>query len=345
MYRYYSLQPADPISLRMQIAPYSDGKNHSPLIFVNEIFKPIPGFNDRYFISTLGRLYDSRNCHQCVPIFTNYIKYTLYYEKKEFYQETAQRLMMTTFNPIPNMENLYIVFLDHNPYNLLLYNMKWMNSKEKQQYMVNDGIGNVGANHYQTKYTEQQTRMICELLKKGYKPYEIQQMIPDLPEDENFGKYCTRLRNGTGWRHIACEYGLEIVNKRFTDDFVHSVCNLLAQNKTNKEIANIMGVEMNTRLSSLCAHIRGHQESYRKFILQHPDIPYTPTETLEDIDYIAKMYKSGCNPYQISSYSKKKMLVSSIKFILKKLSQAKEGDGIVYEIAKNYNLIGSEIIF
>ena len=329
---------ADPMSLRMQIAPYSDGKCHCPVVYNYEIFKPVPGFNNRYFISTLGRLFDTRQCAHCVPIIGKEVKYTLRYAENDFFQETAQRLMMKTFNPVPNMDNLYIVFLDHNHMNLLLSNMKWMNASEKQQYMVDCGIGSVGENHWQTKYTEVQIRQICELLKQGKKSYEIQKLLPDLPKDENFVKVCMRLRTGRGWKHVACEYGLGAINKRFTDDFIHSVCNLLAQNKSNKEIAAKLGVEMNTRLSSLCAHLRGHQESYRKFILQHPDIPYTPTETLEDIEYIAKMHKNGYTPDQISMYSQKKMFVTSINFILKKLAQSKEGDGIVYEIAKKYDI-------
>ena len=329
----------DALSLRMQVAPYTDGKCHCPVIYTYEIFKPVPGFNNRYYISTLGRLFDIKQCAHCVPTISTYVRYTLRYGNNDFFQETAQRLMMMTFNPVDNMKNLYVVFLDHNPMNLLLSNMRWMNSKEKQQYMVDDGIGNVGANHSQTKYSEDKIRQICELLQQGKKPYEIQKIIPDLPEDKNFTKVCTRLKTGRGWKHIACEYNLEPTNKKFSDDFVHSVCNLLAQNKTNKEIAAILGVEMNMRLSSLCAHIRGHKESYRKFILQHPDIPYTPTETLDDIEYIAKMHKAGYNPYQISTYSNKKMFVSSINFILKKLSQAKKGDGIVYDIAKKYDLV------
>lgn len=347
---------ADYLSQQMQMAPYADGTYRQPVVFVYEIFKQVavPSL-ERYYISNMGRLFDTEKMCHCIPLKRDKgsIYYTIrwgYNGVNDFCQKSAQWFMMMTFKPIQNTEGMSIVFLDHNPANLDLDNMEWMNYNQKQQFMVNSGIGSVGENHYQTKYTENQIRRICQLLEKGMKSNQIKLIMTDLPNDPLFDDVCTRLRTGAGWKHVACDYNLTKLNERFGDEFIHKVCDLLEQGKSNKEIAEKLGVEYNVRLQSLCAHLRGHKPTYQRFLDAHPNIPLVTAESrgisLEVTEKIAKLMSEGYKNWEIIQKLKSiepRLNNSSLSKITQRLKFPKDKNVKGYDIAKKYGLIQNGI--
>ena len=294
----------DDQSIMMQRAPYSDGVNHAPIIFNYEIFKPVPGFNNRYFISSLGRLFDSKYQWHCKPVIGRYVRYYLQYGPNDFTEESAQKLMMITFKPDPEMENKMIVFLDQNPMNLVLDNLVWMTISEKHKYLAELGIMG-GETVGRTKYTNEQIHRVCMLLEKGFSPEQIKRILVDLPEDGDtpFHSICSRIKSGASWKHIAKQYNLNPINRNLGPDLIHNVCRLLSQNKSSKEIA----LELNSsfeeyeQIKRLCNNLRARRAPYTKYTNLYPNIPYVTDTSLtdNDIELIMQLKSQGYSKIQI----------------------------------------------
>lgn len=288
----------DEQSLMMQKAPYSDGINHAPIIFTNEIFKPVPGFNNRYFISSLGRLYDSNYKWQCKPTIGKYVRYYLKYGINDSVLESAQKLMMITFKPEPDMENKQIVFLDQNPMNLVLDNMIWMSLSDKGKYLCEIGVR--GGEKSRTIYTEDQIKRVCMLLEKGFNPEEIKKIMIDLPEDGStpFHSICSRLKAGTSWKHVSKKYNLSTIDRHIDKDLIDKVCILLSQGKSTDQIAKELDLSYTEylQIKNLCSHVRARRGGYAKYAEKYPNIPSVrkiDPLTDEEIDMIMQLRAQG----------------------------------------------------
>ena len=286
-------QQIDQKTSMMQMAPYSDGLYHQPVIFLSEQFLPVPGFDNRYYISSLGRLYDDKYGWHCKPSIRRnsktgkptYIVYHLQYGANNFYREFAQRLMMITFKPEENMENKVVVFLDHNPLNLVLKNMVWMTYSEKNKFLAEEGIFLSGEKS-KSIYSENQIKRVCMLLEKGFTPDQIKEIMPDLPKDGNtsFNTICSRLRTGRSWKYVKKDYDFTTTRNRIDPELIHAVCKLLEQNKNSKEIATELDIKYKDyeTIRGLCTNLRARAPIYNTYTNQYPNIPYTNKNILTD---------------------------------------------------------------
>lgn len=57
--------------------------------------------------------------------------------KKRLY---AHRMVMTTFNPVENMDKLEVNHIDGNKQNNNIFNLEWVNSKENKQHAIKNGL-------------------------------------------------------------------------------------------------------------------------------------------------------------------------------------------------------------
>ena len=335
---------ADEQSLMMQRAPYSDGLNHAPVIFTYEQFKPVPGFDNRYFISTLGRLYDRNYNWHCKPTIGRYVRYYLKYNCNDFTQESAQKLMMITFKPVPDMENKIIVFLDQNPLNLVLDNMVWMTISERNNFLVEKGI--MGGEKTKTIYTEDQINRVCMLLEKGFSPSQIKQIMIDLPEDgiTPFNAICSRLKRGTSWNHVAKKYNLSSSNRNLDQDLIHAVCRLLSENKSVEEIA----IELNAsyvqykQIKRLCSNLKARRWPYSKYTDQYPNIPYISDSELtdEEVDMAMQLKAQGYKIIDIVNMLKKNntnIIEEKVYELFRRLKKDKNARGS--DVARRYGLM------
>lgn len=335
----------DDQSLMMQKAPYSDGVNHAPIIFNYEVFKPVPEFNNRYYISSLGRLYDSKYLWHCKPTISRYVSYYLQYGINDFTEEKAQRLMMITFKPDPEMKNKMVVFLDQNPMNLVLDNMVWMTVSEKHKYLAELGIMG-GETVGRTIYTNEQIHRVCMLLEKGFSPEQIKKILVDLPEDGDtpFNHICTGIKAGTRWKHIAKNYNLNTNNRNLGSDLIHNVCRLLSQNKSSRDIALELhaSFEEYEQIKRLCNNLKARRPSYTKYTDMYPNIPYIIDSALTDneIEIIIQLKSQGHSKVEILEILKNMPNITHSK--LYKLFKNIEKDPVNArgaDIAKRYGII------
>lgn len=95
-------------------------------------------FNKDYgvYVSTLGHFKDRYKRE--IPIKINHSGYCVI--KTEQGYRTAHRLVMITWRPTDDAENLTVDHLDHNKRNNALYNLEWVSYTENQYRARNDFV-------------------------------------------------------------------------------------------------------------------------------------------------------------------------------------------------------------
>lgn len=90
----------------------------------------------RVYVSNYGNF---KNEHkQLLPIKVNNKGYCLV--KTECGYKLAHRIVMLTWKPIPNAEELTVDHLNHNKRDNSLYNLEWVTKTENQQRAANDFV-------------------------------------------------------------------------------------------------------------------------------------------------------------------------------------------------------------
>lgn len=118
------------------------------MVLINEIWKDIPNYEGLYQVSNLGRVkslerLNEKNGNQLLKerllkIIVN--KYRLNYcqvglsKNRKVKMYKVHRLVLSTFNPIENMENLQVGHKDGNPQNNSLDNLYWCTPKENMNH-------------------------------------------------------------------------------------------------------------------------------------------------------------------------------------------------------------------
>ena len=103
---------------------------------MEEIFKPIPNF-DGYEISNYGRVISYKNKKPREMTISKYSNgYCFVSLSKNGIVKTysVHRLVMTTFNPVENMEHLEVNHLDCDKTNNRIDNLEWVTPKENREY-------------------------------------------------------------------------------------------------------------------------------------------------------------------------------------------------------------------
>jgi len=157
-----------------------------------------------------------------------------------------------------------------------------------------------------SNYSFEMADKVCMLLAVNKTPQEIQYILSgQLPYDPNFNAFCTRLRNRLAFKQLGDKYRLKPLYTNFEEGFIISVCKLLVQNKSTQEIATILGVPMDTRISNLCSNLKRRNIIYKKYTDMFPNIPYAETRncteiTMEQMEEIFKLKKEGHNVTEIA---------------------------------------------
>lgn len=132
----------------------------------------IDGLNKEYLIYDDGRLYDIKMDRFKKPIENKngYIKYSFYIngKDKKFF---IHRLVLSTFNPIEDMDNLQVNHIDGNKKNNCLYNLEWCTQSQNQIHAFSHGlISRIGTKNSQSKITDKDVYEIIVMLKNNV-PY------------------------------------------------------------------------------------------------------------------------------------------------------------------------------
>ena len=95
---------------------------------------------------------------------------------------SIHRLLMITFRPIDNMEQMQVNHINGNKHDNRLENLEWVTAEENlrhaRQTGLNKTFGQIGEKHPNNRISEQNTKKIIQLFKEGKCPKEILQQIP-----------------------------------------------------------------------------------------------------------------------------------------------------------------------
>lgn len=91
----------------------------------------------RVYVSTLGRFKDEHK--KLLPIKINSSGYCLI--KTDVGMRLVHRLVMLTWRPVPDAENLTVDHLDHNKRYNAVFNLEWVTEEENKRRAKEDYIG------------------------------------------------------------------------------------------------------------------------------------------------------------------------------------------------------------
>ena len=120
-----------------------------------EIWKPIKNWEDKYEVSNKGRIKnsttgkilkgDKNNCGYCRISF---------YDKSRKERVFIHRLVLMTFSPVDNMENLQVNHIDGNKENNSLENLEWVTQIENEMHAIKLGLKGVWHGDFKVIYTD-----------------------------------------------------------------------------------------------------------------------------------------------------------------------------------------------
>ena len=142
----------------------------------------------------------------------------------------VHRLLAQTF--IPNPDNLPVVnHLDGNKENYSLSNLEWTTGKENMEHaskVLKVMVGN-------RTFTEEQIHEVCKLMESGKSNKEIS-TLTGITLD-----VLTKVRAGTSWKHISCEYNLNLrVGKILVSD-IYLICEKVKEGLSAPQIVDSIG--------------------------------------------------------------------------------------------------------
>lgn len=141
----------------------------------------IPEIKDYYTITDKGEIYSdnsglmkSRNKGN-----TEYqiINFQLINGKKKTFR--VHRLVLMSFKPITNMDNLQVNHIDGNKKNNSLDNLEWCSAKENIHHAIEHNLlkGHKGEKSNFHKLTQEQIDLIFELRKQGLTQQQIANQV------------------------------------------------------------------------------------------------------------------------------------------------------------------------
>ena len=218
---------------------YKDGTKPEH-IYIDEIFLSNPNFPN-FLIGNHGTIYDVLNNYIIKGFLSNGYKYVCLNGNSI----SVHRLIMITFNPIPNMNKMEVNHKDGNVLNNyyhpnpILSNLEWCTHQQNVQHAYDIKLNNpsYGENKYNAKYTDKEVRKICEMLQDGYSSTEIGKELGR--NDWSFYRFISNLRLGKAWTWMTKDYNLTQA-VRHTEEEIKICCELIQNGMPYESIVEYM---------------------------------------------------------------------------------------------------------
>ena len=172
-----------------------------------EIWKPIsfiPNLQDWYYVSNYGRVYSRFTGLLIKPnlITSGYLRVSLYGENNTMIPVLVHRVVMITFNPIPNPDDFQVNHIDGNKLNNNIDNLEWVTRSENISHAYQTGLKKPGEAVNFAKINEATVHEICKLLEQNYYPTEISRIL----NLENHVSLINEIKRRKNWKHISKDY-------------------------------------------------------------------------------------------------------------------------------------------
>lgn len=174
--------------------------------------KLIPGIQPYYIVSNYGRVYNWKDERMIAPIessnhFTSHLRSVDKDGNSIDNTKATQRIMMSEFHPIDNIQNYETDHIDGCSFNNMLDNLQWLTREENIKKELNStnsrhSLKQVrGENHYFSKLTDSQVREICRLLSDTNMSY------PEIARSVGINaSNIPNIKNRKNWIHISKDY-------------------------------------------------------------------------------------------------------------------------------------------
>lgn len=172
---------------------------------MKKITIPNVKFNQEYLVDRDGNIWSPyHGLHKLNPSPTKKGYYRIVLQTSEG-RKTFQvhRLVLMTFNPIDNMENLEVNHIDGDKSNNKLNNLEWCSGSFNVRHSLETGLKTpargekVGGN----KLTELQVLEICERLKNGC------ESLSQIAQDYGVSKHCIfDIKKKRSWEWLTKDY-------------------------------------------------------------------------------------------------------------------------------------------
>ena len=151
-------------------------------------------------------------------------------------RQQAHRMVLETFLPNENSQNLYVNHINGIKQDNRLENLEWCTASENTHHAMR-------MNLMYYVYTEEQVHQICRFMEQGYQNPEIYEIMgyPG-PNKYQFLRFCHNLRNhsDTTWAHVTCQYNIPPADvTRHSEEEIIMICELIIQGLSDKEIKDI----------------------------------------------------------------------------------------------------------
>lgn len=96
--------------------------------------------------------------------------------------------------------------------------------------------------HPNKQYTDEQIHQVCSMMQSGFNNTEISEAL-----DISYNVVAD-IRRGKTWTHISQYYNISLdghPNRKYTEDDVHKICQMLEDGKSSREVSNELDISYN----------------------------------------------------------------------------------------------------
>lgn len=178
-----------------------------------------------YYINIYGQVYNRITDRIIDQYLNRYGYYTVSIKLRTKLYRTCfvHRLMMMTFNYIPDYKYFVVDHLNGIKTDNRINNFEWVTPEENTRRAHKNGLTVMGQDCSWSKLNEEQVKQICELIaSKQYKITDIANMYN--VSVTTIGD----IARGKQWKHISKNYNLDYdLRDRFSDQQVHIICKII----------------------------------------------------------------------------------------------------------------------
>lgn len=274
--------------------------------------KSVKGVKPYYFISDLGRVYNT-NINRFVPQFDDgkrgYLLVTLATDNGNI-TKSVHRIVMIEFkgfDPDPDKDEVDHISGDKTINTI--YNLEWVTGSENITRAFDMGLMASGEDSPLSKLSNDDVRQICLMMQNGYDRNIILDFLRSKGIKNEYGVF-NSIYTRRSWKRISKDYvfaNYDIRHIRFSDSEIHLICQCLEKRMPYKDIMIAIGIDIdNISQSEIDNLYQVISNIKRRSGFTHISNQYNFDEnysnkvfTDDEVHYICKRFEDGVSPRQI----------------------------------------------